>query len=316
MRQGECPGGPRWLRLLIRVAGTATLAFLLLALMVMLFESRIVYHPSRWPEGPWEIAERDPTVKEVEFLASDGTRLVAWHYAPPALGGNSAGSGGGRPACGAREAPEAGSAPAVLFLHGNAGNVAWWHETAAALAALGAEVLSLDYRGFGKSDGSPSERGLCLDAEAGYDWLVSRGVAPCRLVIHGVSLGGAVAADLAARRPCAGVILQSTFTSARDMASAMLPVFPARWFMRSRYDTLAKIPCIEAPKLIIHSRDDEMIPFEMAERLLAAAKEPKALVAFREAGHNDLLWRCGRELDAALAAFLQRTVPPQAAPAP
>jgi hypothetical protein len=98
------------------------------------------------------------------------------------------------------------------------------------------------------------------------------------------------------------------------MASVMVPVFPAGWFVRQRYDTLAKVGRIEAPVLVIHSRDDEMIPFAMAERLFGAAKEPKKLVAFEGAGHNDLAWRRGADLASALAAFLAEVVTSPAGP--
>ena len=127
------------------------------------------------------------------------------------------------------------------------------------------------------------------------------------VVLDAFAEGGvaAVAVDLASKVSCAALILHSSFTSTRDMASKVLPWFPARWLMRTNFDNLSKVRTLRVPKLFIHSRADEMIPFEMAERLFEAAAEPKEKEWFSHAGHNDLTLRFGRAYYRRLEAFLQ-----------
>jgi fermentation-respiration switch protein FrsA (DUF1100 family) len=124
------------------------------------------------------------------------------------------------------------------------------------------------------------------------------------IVVYGKSLGGAPACEIASRFPCGGLVLQSTFTDAKGMAARMMPVFPAGWFLRTKFDNVGKVAKISVPKLIIHSRDDEMIPFRMAEKLLEAAAEPKRLAAFSGAGHNGLIWKMKSEVLAEFRRFL------------
>jgi hypothetical protein len=154
---------------------------------------------------------------------------------------------------------------------------------------LDVNVFLVDYRGYGKSEGSPGEQGLYEDATAAYDALRARSIPAGRIVIFGKSLGGAVAVDLAARVPCGGVILQSTFTSAPAMSKLVMPFFPARWLMRTKFDSLSKIGAVRAPKLFVHSRADEIVPFRMAEALHEAAPPPKRRAWFDGADHNSLL---------------------------
>jgi hypothetical protein len=253
----------------------------LMVVVVMLFENRFIYFPSRYPEGSWERARRGPVpIEDVWLAASDGVRLHAWFVR--------------------------GAAPTVtiLFFHGNAGNVSDRLDWLIEVAGLPADVLALDYRGYGRSEGRPSEAGLYQDAEAAYRWLTEeRRVPPARLVLYGKSLGGGPACELAARRPARALILQSTFTNVPDMARVALPFMP-RALVRTRFDNLAKVARITVPTLIVHSRDDEMIPFAMAERLHGAAAGPKRLAAFRGAGHNELIPLQGKKLIATLREFL------------
>lgn len=175
----------------------------------------------------------------------------------------------------------------VLLLHGNAGNISNRLEKYAVLLDLGVDVFAFDYRGYGSSTGTPSEDGLYRDALAAYRYLtVQRSIAPGKLILYGESLGTAIATELATQVPCGGVILEEAFTSAADVALQMYPFLPMRWLIRSKFDTLGKINRIHAPLLLLHSRDDELFPLRHAERLLAAAEQPKELVVLR-GGHND-----------------------------
>ncbi len=153
--------------------------------------------------------------------------------------------------------------------------------------AMGYGVLLVDYRGYGASSGKPSEEGTYLDAQAAWQWLTAgRGIKPGAIVLAGESLGGAVAAELAARVQPQALILASTFTSVPDLGSEIYPWLPVRLISRYRYDTLAHLRNYRGPVLIAHSRDDEIVPFAHAERLFAAAPGRKSMLEMR-GGHND-----------------------------
>lgn len=263
-----------WKRALRTAGGAAAACFLLGAGFVMLFEDSFIYFPERGG------VERSPA-EDVFLEASDGVRLHGW-YAP---------------------APE--GRPTLLWFHGNAGNLEYRRDMFQRLRAMPAGVFLLDYRGYGRSEGKPSEEGLYRDARAAWEWLAAR-TPPRRIVVFGKSLGSAPACELACRVPCGGLILQSAFTSAPDMAWRVLPLFPARWFMRTKFDNLSKIPRVACPKLFLHSRSDEIVPFAMGERLFAAAGDPKEAAWFDGAGHNDLWIVREREYYDRMARFLDR----------
>jgi len=174
----------------------------------------------------------------------------------------------------------------LLFCHGNGGNISHRLEKINMLNFLNLNVLIFDYRGYGKSKGSPSEKGLYLDAEAMYDYLLNKkNVLPQEIIAYGESLGGAVAVDLAGRHELRGIIIEEGFTSARDMGRKILPFIPA-FIYKSEFDSLKKIKNIKSPKLIFHSPDDEIVPFEFGKRLFNEAPEPKEFIQLR-GGHND-----------------------------
>lgn len=260
---------PWWRKLLVRASRTILLLVVCLIGMILLFENRFIYAPARYPDGDWDAAARsDPPVEDVSLQAVDGTRLHAWF----AHGEN--------------------ASVTILYFHGNAGNLSHRVHWIRALTRLPADVLALDYRGYGKSDGSPTETGIYQDADAAYRYLVeTRRVDPKSLIIYGKSLGGGPACDLAVRSPCGALVVQSSFTSIPDMARRLIPIFPAHWFVRTRFDNLKKVKRITAPKLFIHGRGDRLIPYRMAERLYEAAAEPKRIALFDGAGHNDLVDR-------------------------
>lgn len=175
----------------------------------------------------------------------------------------------------------------VLFCHGNAGNISHRVYSAQYLVSLGVNVLMFDYRGYGRSDGRPSEHNVYADAQAAWNWLIEENDIPAdSIYLFGRSLGGAVVAELATRVDCAGVVIESSFTSAADMGKEMFPFLP-RWTMR-RFDfnTLEKMRRINCPVLITHSPDDRMIPYAMAERIYKAANEPKSFITL-SGDHND-----------------------------
>lgn len=174
----------------------------------------------------------------------------------------------------------------LLFLHGNAGNISHRLASLEIFNRLGLSTLIIDYRGYGDSNGYPSEHGTYTDAEAAWNYLtMERGHDPDNIIIFGRSLGGAVAAWLAARVEPAGVILESTFTSLRALAQKYYPYMPVDLMLRSRYSTDEYLAAVNAPLLIIHSKEDELIPYEHARLLYAAAGHPRQLHTI-QGGHD------------------------------
>lgn len=167
----------------------------------------------------------------------------------------------------------------VLFFHGNAGNMSHRGETIRFWNRHGFDLLIVDYRGYGQSTGRPSERHTYEDALAAWTWLTEeRGVAPSRIVVHGRSLGGAIAAWLAVERTPAVLIIESTFTSVPDIAKDVMPWVPGKWAVRIKYDTLDRIGRLKCPLLIAHSSGDDVIPYPHGKRLFEAAPEPKTFL--------------------------------------
>jgi fermentation-respiration switch protein FrsA (DUF1100 family) len=159
----------------------------------------------------------------------------------------------------------------------------------------------IDYRGYGRSNGRPTERGLYADAAAAYDWARQQGYAPDRIVVHGESLGSAVAIDLASQRPCAAVVLEAPFPSAKQVASTVLPILGP--LLIWGYDSRSKIPKVNVPVLIIQGDRDEVIALRLGQALFAAAHEPKSFWIVPGAGHNDLVETAGPEYRRRLASF-------------
>jgi uncharacterized protein len=181
-------------------------------------------------------------------------------------------------------------ARAVLYLHGNDLNIGGNIDHVTALHRIGFSVLAVDYRGYGKSEGAfPSESQVYDDAEASWDYLIGhRHVDPGRAFIYGHSLGGAVAIELALRRPeAAGVIVESGFTSMSDVAKIEYWMFPVNWLLNQRFDALAKVAMLRVPVLFIHGTADREVPYEMSERLFAAASGSKLMMLIPGGGHEN-----------------------------
>jgi len=197
----------------------------------------------------------------------------------------------------------------LLFLHGNAGNIAHRLESIQIFNRLGLDVLILDYRGYGESTGTPTEEGTYRDAMAVWRYLTQeRGVDSARIVIFGRSIGGSIAAWLATQVEPAAVILESSFTSAMDVANEYYFWLPTRWIVRFRYDTRAYVANIRRPVLIAHSRADEIIGFHHARRIYAAANAPKEMLVMR-GGHNDGFYVTGSDYVDGIARFIDQYLP-------
>lgn len=247
-------------------------------------EDRIVFQPERGPVPP-PPAEFFPGGTTARFPSADGTRLTAWVLPPP---------------------PAADPAHWVLVLHGNAGNLATpgRPEHNHQFRHLGLGVLALDYRGYGDSEGTPSESGVYADARAAYDYLRdSLQVPPGRIVLYGHSLGSGIAVELATRVEAAALIIEGAFTSVPDRAAEVYPWLPVRWIARNRFPSLERISGLRLPVLVIHGRDDSTIPISHGRRLFAAAPEPKAFLEVA-GGHDDAFEVGAREYEAGIRRFL------------
>jgi fermentation-respiration switch protein FrsA (DUF1100 family) len=175
----------------------------------------------------------------------------------------------------------------VLIFHGNAGNIGHRLDYLGMFHTLGFATLIIDYRGYGKSSGSPSEAGTYLDADAAWRHATQvLGFKPQRIVVFGESLGGAVAAQLAATHRPGALVLASTFSSVPDLGAELYPLLPIRLLARIRYDTLERLARIDCPLLLIHSRDDDIIPYHHGRRLFEAARTPKQFIEMT-GSHNE-----------------------------
>jgi fermentation-respiration switch protein FrsA (DUF1100 family) len=205
--------------------------------------------------------------------------------------------------------PSDGATRALLFLHGNAGNASHRLPNAAELAQLGIHVLLLDYRGYGLSEGTPGEDGVYADGRAGLAYLSrERGIPESRIIIFGRSLGGAVAVDVARDRPLAGVILESTFTSAGGVARHSLGA-PFAKLVGRRFNSEEKIALVRSPLLFLHGDRDEVVDFSLGRRLFEIAPGAKAFEVIQGAGHNDTTLVGGREYFARIRRFLDEVAP-------
>jgi fermentation-respiration switch protein FrsA (DUF1100 family) len=247
-------------------------------------ERLFVYYPTR------EVLATPGDVgldyQDIEFVTEDHLKIHGWFV------------------------PCEGATGTLLIFHGNAGNIGdriAWIEM---LHQLGVHVFMIDYRGYGKSDGKPFEEGLYRDARAAYHWWEKeRQPKGEKLVLFGESLGGAVAVNLAAKVSPAGLILQSTFTSARDMAKNMFLIGMLHRFTGVHFDSAKAMKHVQCPKLIIHGTKDTTVPFDLGKRLFDLAPAPKSFFTVPEAGHNDLIWIAGTEYTRQLKTFLSGIFP-------
>jgi fermentation-respiration switch protein FrsA (DUF1100 family) len=232
-----------------------------IAALAYFAQRSLQYFPERTRTAP--AAAGFPQAEEIELVASDGERVIAWHV------------------------PPRGDKPVVLYFHGNGGALAWRAERFARIVADGTGLLALSYRGYGGSTGSPSEAGLLRDGEAIYAHAAAR-YPPERLVLYGESLGTGVAVPLAAEHKVGKVILESPFTSAVDIGAAAYPFLPVRLLMRDRFRSDERIAKVTAPVLVLHGERDTVVPIGYGERLYALISAPKKFVRFREGHHSDL----------------------------
>lgn len=244
---------------------------------VKYIENRVIFYPLKGIEFTPEFVGL--AFEDVYLTANDGVKLNGWFI------------------------PKDQASYTILFCHGNAGNIGHRLEKIVLLRKLGLNVFIIDYRGYGRSQGRPSEKGLYLDAQAAYDYLVNqRQIQPEKLVLLGESLGCAAVIDLGARERIGGLIVEGAFTRGRDMAKKIYPFLPAFLFS-DNFNNLAKIKRIGAPKLFIHSKNDEIVPYELARCLYQAARSPKEFAELI-GGHNTAFLDSEEKYISAIASFI------------
>ena len=247
-------------RMILKILAGFAAVYLLVALVVFLFQARLVYFPERDTISTPRSAGL--AYEEITLLTEDNLRLQAWFV------------------------PAQNSRAVLLFCHGNAGNISHRIESIALFVRLGLSVLIFDYRGYGQSEGTPSEKGTYLDAGAAWRYLVQvRGTAPADIILFGRSMGAAVASWLAVRENPGGLILESAFTSIPDMAARLYPFLPVRILSRIQYNTLENVQRKRCPLLVVHSLDDEIVPFSHGRRIFSSAQEPKKFLELK-GDHN------------------------------
>ena len=246
---------------IVRVLG---LTYFGMLIFMMLFEEKLIYQPSRYPEGDW--SPKEFPFQDIEFSSPDGTKLHGWFVAH------------GRPRA------------YILYCHGNTGHLAHRAYLVNSLYQdFDSSIFIFDYRGYGRSDGSPHEVGVIQDAHAAlHKFAELAKIEPNQIIPMGRSLGGAVAVELAAANDSSGLILESTFTSLPDVAAAFYPWAPVRWFMRTKFNSFDKIKQFNGPLLQSHGDRDEIVPYELGIRLFDAANGVKLFVNIPSGRHNDL----------------------------
>ncbi|HEY9790783.1 MAG TPA: alpha/beta hydrolase [Candidatus Obscuribacterales bacterium] len=233
-----------------------------------LYNKRL-FRPAKYPEGEWSLDHLEGIPREdVYFCAPDGSRLHGWLFHRP------------------------NSKFIHLFSHGHSGNLTGRLSLVALLLRANASVLIYDYRGYGHSEGRPTISGVCEDGIAAYDFLVrEKGYTPAEIVLYGESLGCAITSEIAAARPCAGIVLQSGFTSLKDIGGEYMPItrlYPHFMYPRPLLDNVKRMSMDRRPLLIIHGQKDQVVPFRHAQRIFEEAAQPKMFVELPEAAHSDI----------------------------
>ncbi len=270
---------------LMNILLMVVLGYSLLLVFLYFYQDRLLFLPNI----PSRVVERSPSAvglayEPVTLVTRDNIDLDGWFIPAPENRG------------------------VILFFHGNAGNISHRFDSLLLFHRLGFSTLIFDYRGYGRSQGHPSEAGTSMDAEAAWQYLTGkRSIVPSRIILFGRSLGAAVAARQAAEHTPGALIVESGFTSVPDMAVELYPFLPVRWLTRLDYNAREQLQRVSCAVLVVHSRDDEIIPFRHGQALYAAAKEPKQFLELR-GGHNDGFLMSGRTYTRKLDEFLSRWI--------
>lgn len=267
------------LKYILFLATTGYFAFML---MLAFFQKKYIYYPSK--EIVTTPGLKGMEYEDIYFDSSDGVRLNGWFFPPSGARGE-----------------------IILFCHGNADNISYFIEDVRMFTELGLGVFIFDYRGYGRSLGQQSETGTYFDAEAAWNWLTKeKKNHPSRIIIVGRSLGGAIAAWLAKEHKPRALFLETAFTSVEDIASKTHPFIPVRYFLRYKYSTLDYLLKVKAPVLVVHSKDDIVVPLMHGRKLFAAAPEPKKFIEL-SGTHRNCFFESAELYTEGIKDFLEAT---------
>jgi uncharacterized protein len=274
----------RFLNILHPALLAAIAVIIILTVLLMVYENKFIYFPDRYPTGQYLQAANIPSLADCWMTTEDGLKLHAWYL------------------------PADHPLATIVMAHGNAGNISNRIGMMSALRQYGFSVFQFDYRGYGRSEGTPSEEGIYIDGQTAFDFAAKLPqVDPDKIVLWGTSLGGAVAVDVATKRQAAVLILESTFTSAGDMADIYYPF--ARYLLKTKMNSIGKISQIHTPLLILHGRKDSTVPIRLGQELYAAANDPKEFYEITNAGHNDTSSAGGEAYFQHVRNFLLKYIP-------
>ncbi|MEA2115793.1 MAG: alpha/beta hydrolase [Thermodesulfobacteriota bacterium] len=277
--------GPMAMNSLTNILLMAVFAYFLFLIFLYFYQNRLLFLPNL----PSRAVERSPSAvglshEPVDLLTSDNIHLHGWFIPAPEKRG------------------------VILFCHGNAGNISHRFDSLLLFNRLGFSTLIFDYRGYGRSQGRPSEAGTYRDVEAAWRYLTGeRSIEPKRIILFGRSLGAAVAVHQATVHTPGALIVESCFTSVPDMAAELYPFLPARWLSRLSYNAQEQLQRVSCPVLVVHSPDDEIIPFMHGRALYTAANEPKQFLEL-QGDHNNGFLLTGRAYTQKLDTFLSEWV--------
>lgn len=265
-----------------RIAIVAISTYAGVCLLISFLQAKLIYFPSRgYASTPEDVGL---TYEQIQITTSDGIKIIGWYV------------------------PHPNAQASILFFHGNAGNMSDRLFDLKQFHLAGYNTLMIDYRGYGESDGKPTEQGTYLDAQAAWKYLTEdRKVSPDHIILFGRSLGGAVAIDLATHHPPAALIVESSFTSLTDIGKIHYPLLPVRWVLRYRYESINKVSQINCPKLFIHGREDRLIPFENGKALFEAASKPKTFLE-TPGEHNTAGYAYAPEYTVQMIEFIRQSL--------
>jgi uncharacterized protein len=265
---------------LVSILGVFVLIYAALVLLIYIFQSHFIFFPEKsLNQTPTDVGL---DFEDVNFSSSDNVKLHGWFISVK----NSIG--------------------VLLFCHGNAGNISHRLESIQIFSRLGLNVFIFDYRGYGQSQGKMTENGAYLDAKAAWNYLTQiKNFNPNNIIIFGRSLGGSIATKIALNNDQAALIIESTFTSAKDMAAKHYPFLPVRLLLKYNFQTIDYIQNVKSPILIIHSENDEIVPFSQGQKLFETASEPKEFLKIH-GGHNDGFFVSEPEYSQKLNLFMKK----------
>lgn len=250
--------------------------YLFLLLFIYVDQRNFIYLPRSGDVRPerWGLSQ----VKWVHIKTQDGLTLNAW-FSPP----------------------KSAKTPTILYLHGNAAHIGYRVDRVRSYVQAGYGLLLLSYRGYGGSEGSPTELGLYQDARASIDFLKSKGIHTQCLVLFGESLGAGVAVQMGTEFDVGAIILQSSYSSLVDLGKKHYPIFPVSLLLKDRFESIHKIQKIQTPLLFLHGQQDDIVPISYGRKLYLAANPPKEMKIYAGAGHNTM-----PDVSSDVVAFLKK----------